>query len=285
MKTISALSNVLLKAFAAFGLVVAAAVVGVGIAAFFAIYEAGGRNPGFARSAQTAVQAEGETPLRLISLSRIERWQGRKIVMDVDASLAANRFVAADVSDRPQYAYADYQPEPASVSEAAVPSELASSPAAVGSVPPPLNPLADGPAPSPANAEPARLTDPGSHYIVDARTGKIVGIDGTLGALEEARQVQRQQAVEASHARREVRAALPVEAGEVSSDLPPPKPDLYPAVRRAMPVDVAPDDAAPAQQPFNAANELADDNRPVLRAQPVTLSQPAKVPRRLFSLP
>ena len=265
MKKVSALSGLLLKTLAVFALLIAAGVAGVGIAALFAFRDVGGLHTAASRTVQATAQDDEATTPRVISLSRIERWQGQSIAMNVDASLSANRFVAAEASDRPQFTYADNEsaPVPAPIVAATTVAE----PAALEEAAPVKR------------SQVPRLTDPGSHFIVDDNTGRIIGIDGTSGALSEARQA----ATQLPHPAREVRAALPVDA-VIPSDLPPPKPNLYPAIRRAMPIDETADSAPEQPQAFNAANELADDEKPVLRAQPVTISQPAKAQRRPFSI-
>ena len=282
MKTITTLFNFLVKSFVVLGLIAAAGAVGVGVAAVFAMHEIGGAS-GSAKFTRAAAQDDSSDVPRVISLVGLDRWQGQKIAMNVSASLAANRFVAAEASDKARFTYADYQSEPENaLAQTGAPNILSATPA-------PLDPALTEAAPV-KDSSPTHLTDPGSHYIVDAASGRVIGIDGTAGAVEEARQQQKQQeaaTVAASH-EREVRAALPVE--DAGFNLPPPKPELYPAVRRALPaVDDSMSDQAgqanQAGQPFNASAEVADDGRPVLRAQPVLAAQPARQPRRLFTFP
>ncbi len=203
-----------------------AGLAGVGIAAFVAFHESGDSRD-LSRSAQGAARAEEVVTPRLISVARLDRWQGQSIAMNVDASLAANRFVAAGPSDQPQYSYADYQPADSTAPAVSAPHNVARTSAVTTMVPPPLAPASESAEAAPViDYHVARLTDPGSRFIVDENTGRIVGVDGTAGAMEEARQ-QQQQLATAARREREVRAALPVDA-DPAAGLPPAKPDLYP---------------------------------------------------------
>ena len=277
MKTASFLSGYLLRTILVLGLLVAAALVGVGVAGFIAYRQVGGNTTLAHPSPRAAAPAEETVVPRTVALSSIETWEGQAIMMDVSASLAANRFIAAaGSSDRPQFSYADYQPDARGTA------------VNTGDVPPALEPASPERMPAAIPAQPI-LSDPGSRYIINPNTGLIVGIDGTAGAQAEARQQseeqQRRDAAIAARREREARAALPVDA-PVASGLPPAKPDMYPAIRRAEPVDapVAGADAAPTERGFSAEAELTDD-RPVFRAQPVTISQPVRTQRRVFALP
>ena len=279
MKTVSFLSGYLLKTVLVVGLVVAAAIVGVGVAGFVA-YRQVSVNPTMAHaSPRPFAPAEEVVVPRTVALSNIETWEGQAIMMNVSASLAANRFIAAASSDQLRPTYATYQSDDRSAT--ANPSD----------VPPSLEPSSTAGTPALFPGRPT-LSDPGSHYIVDPNTGLVTGVDGTAGAQAEARQQQQEDqqralvAATATQREREVRAALPVDGPAPASDLPPPKPDMFPAIRRAAPVDgpVSNADAAPAAGGFNAAAELTDD-RPVFRAQPVTISQPVRTQRRIFALP
>ena len=266
----SALPGFLFKSVLVLAAIAGAGVLGVGIAGAIAYHELVGRFDG-ARSVHASAPAEPTVTPRTVSVTSLDIWQGQKIAMNVEASLAANRFVAAEDSDKPQFTYADNRSD-----DMPAPRGQVRSAATATAVPPPLEPTAEDAAPV-SRKDVARLMDPGSRYIVDENTGRVIGIDGTAGATEEARQ----QAPVAPRPERTVRAALPVDS--LSSDLPPPKPELYPAVRRAMPVV---DEATPEQpQGFNASVEVADDNTPVLRAQAVTMTPPVRRPQRLFSLP
>ncbi len=276
MKTASVLSGYLLKTIVVLGLLVAAALVGIGVAGFVAYHQVSGHTTQTHPTPRATVPAEEVVVPRTVSLSSIETWEGQAIMMDVSASLAANRFIAAaGSSEQPQFSHADYQPDARGAS------------ANAGDVPPSLEP--SSPERMPA-ALPSQLTlsDPGSRYIVNPNTGLIVGIDGTAGAQAEARQQNEEQQREAAIAarrEREARAALPVDAPVVSG-LPAGKPEMYPAIRRAEPVDAPTAVANGASTPrgFSAEAELSDD-RPVFRAQPVTISQPVRTQRRVFALP
>ena len=276
MKTASILSGYLLRTILVLGLLVAAALVGVGIAAFAAYHQVGGNTTLAHPSPRTAAPAEEVVVPRTVALSSIETWEGQAIMMDVSASLAANRFIAAaGSSDQPQFSYADYQ------------KDARAGAANTGDVPPSLEPPSPERMPAALPTQPA-LSDPGSRYIVNPDTGLIIGIDGTAGAQVEARQQDEEQQREAAIAarrEREARAALPVDA-PVVSDLPAGKPGMYPAIRRAEPVDAPTASVNSASTPhgFSAEAELSDD-RPVFRAQPVTISQPVRAQRRIFALP
>lgn len=121
------------------------------------------------------------------------------------------------------------------------------------------------------------LSDPGSHYIIDKNTGRVVGIDGTAGAAMEVRRAQ-PVAPPASPTIRnpvpEVRVASPVmQYGRPLFEGDRPVQAAIPAsnyvpTRRALPVN--PGDADDNPPAFNAAAELADDGTPVQRATPVT---------------
>ena len=259
MKTLFTLSRFVLKSLAVFALVAAAGLVGVGVAGFVAFHELGLR-PEISRSSHDSAQPVEVTP-HLIAIDRLDMWQGQPVAMNVNASLAANRFIAAEPSDQPHYSYADYRPSAPAATTVAIPA--------------PLAPTVEEAAPVIDNHSP-RLTDPGSRFIVDQTTGRVVGIDGTVGAMAEARQQPPARTPE-------VRAALPVDASPAFG-LPPGKPDLYPAVRRAVPVAEDVEDA-PAPQGFNAASEIADDSRPVLRAQAVAVTPRSQPQRRFFALP
>ncbi len=277
MKTASFLSGYLLKTILVLGLLVAAALVGVGVAGFIAYRQVGGSTTLAHPSPRAAVPAEEVVVPRTVALSNIETWEGQAIMMDVSASLAANRFIAAaGSSDRPQFSYADYQPDARNAS------------ASTGDVPPLLEPSSPERMPAAIPAQPT-LSDPGSRYIINPNTGLIVGIDGTAGAQAEARQQneeqRRESAVTAVRREREARTALPVDA-PVASGLPPAKPEMFPAIRHAEAVDapLAETEAVPSTRRFSAEAELTDD-RPVFRAQPVTISQPVRTQRRVFALP
>lgn len=93
------------------------------------------------------------------------------------------------------------------------------------------------------------LTDSASRYITDAK-GRVIGIDGT--AAENQVPAARALPVQAVGVQPEVRVASPVIA------------------RKALPVDDDQSGVQTASSPFSVRAELSrEDNRPVLRAQPV----------------
>ena len=115
-----------------------------------------------------------------------------------------------------------------------------------------------------------QLSDPGSHYILN-KDGRVVGVDGTVGAAQEVRRAQAVQ-VPSSTIRNpvpEVRVASPVlQYGRplFEGDQPAQSTGLhstYVPARRALPIN-------PGSNPsFNAAAEVADDGTPVQRALPI----------------
>lgn len=170
------------------------------------------------------------------------------------------RRVAALPSDQPQYTYAD--------NSGGLPSAPVKRPRQMVDVPAPLDPPAQ--AVDVADTT-ARLNDPESRYIVDSRTGRVVGIDGSAGArIEEDQEWLRQlseppRAVAVQTPPPEVRIASPViEDGQPVYHGTPASTvnaadSQYVPVRKALPVTI-----------FNAAEYLMNDqDRPVLRAQPV----------------
>ena len=128
------------------------------------------------------------------------------------------------------------------------------------------------------------LTDTASQYITDA-SGRVIGIDGSAGAAAEARQQQAMAAQQALALEKvvvpEVRVASPVtEAGHPlyvgTNGVPVAVNALstnYLPTRKALPVT-----AEPVSNTFNVQDELSrDDDRPVLRAIPVTrATRPAR---------
>ena len=180
------------------------------------------------------------------------------------------RLVAALPSDQPQYTYADNNG-----GQPTVPAKRSRLPAAV---PAPLDPSTQG---VDATDEPGRLNDPESHYIVDSRTGRVVGIDGSEGARrEEEREGLQQaelppQAIAVQTPPPEVRVAAPVLA-----DGQPVIHGVAVALRRygldrstcryAERCRWAPMRTTTAPHEFNAGEYMMNDQeRPVLRAQAV----------------
>ena len=181
---------------------------------------------------------------------------------------AQPRRVAATAAALPVYTYAD--------NNGGQPSAPAKRQKPAANVPAALE------APARPDAEPStgsNLNDPESHYIVDSRTGRVIGIDGTEGARREAAEEQRRleaapRAVAVQTPVPEVRVASPVtEYGQPVYHGAQPASDEASGsqgvpVRRAMPVSTY--DAAAEPRSFNVAEYLANDrNRPAFRAQPV----------------
>ncbi len=178
------------------------------------------------------------------------------------------RRVAALPSDQSQYTYAD--------NNDGQPSAPAKRSRPTSTVPAPLDP----PSRTTDDSDAARLNDPESHYIVDARTGRVIGIDGSAGARREEEQAQLQsldvppRAFAVQTPPPEVRVASPVIAdgrpvyhGEAVSTVSTAGSQYLP-VRRAL--LVTPGATNVVARNFNAAEYMANDqDRPVLRAQAV----------------
>ena len=233
-------------------LLVLAVAAGFGGTALIVYHQLGGSRPAEARVAQRA---------------RSERKEAVRPVTAVagNDNTSQTRPVAAIPSDVPAYTYAD--------NNNGQPSLPDKRQKPVANVPAALN----TPTVEPATTD--NLNDPESHYIVDSRTGRVIGIDGTAGAQREAAEEQRRldaapRAVAVQTPEPEVRVASAVtEAGQpVYHDAAPANTSVSPGsqyipVRRAMPVTA---DVATEPNRFNVAEYLADDqNRPALRTQPV----------------
>ena len=234
---------------------------------------------------------------------RLDRLSGSADDRQTD-SAPMTRPVAAEASDRSDYRFADNTILPPAEARRVI-AAWTSNPV-VSRVPAPLEPSADTAAV--ANRPP--LNDSGSHYFVDAATGQVVGVDGSVSAAIEARQAEAERQAEARRIQEDkafrvqavpvevavqtppeirvasavqVRAALPVNPDDtaVANDAPyvPASNSVqYVPVRRAQPVA--------AGRSFNAASFLAsEDNRPVLRAQPVNPTSRAAGYRHDFQLP
>lgn len=239
-----------------FGLVLLllAVAAGFGGTALIVYHQLGGSRPAEARVAERA---------------KPERKEAVRPAPPTTASAedpSRTRPVSATASDVPTYTYAD--------NNGGQPSAPARrSPSAAG-VPAPLPASASSADDSAAN----NLSDPESHYIVDSRTGRVVGIDGSVGARREAEEEQRRldaapRAVAVQTPAPEVRVASPVmdEGQPVYHDAPPtnvsvPPGSQYVPVRRAVPV--AANDMPAEPNRFNVAEYLAGD-RSAPRAQPV----------------
>ncbi len=170
------------------------------------------------------------------------------------------RPVAASHSDQPSYTYAD--------NNGGQPSTPARRVRPGASVPAPLEdtaPAASVPNPS------IGLNDPESQYIVDSRTGRVVGIDGSAGARREEEKrlldaAPRAVAVQTPPPEVRVASAV-VEDGQ--GVIPAASGTQYLSVRRALPVTADAANAGPRN--FNVAEYMAGGQaRPVMRAQPVS---------------
>ena len=193
------------------------------------------------------------------------------------------RQVVALPSDQPQYTYADNNGgQPTSPAKRAHPTIV---------VPAPLEKSSEF---SDASGP---LNDPESQYIVDSRTGRVIGIDGSAGARREEEQDRLQQfstpsrAVAVQTPPPEVRVASPVLAdGQpvYHGDTVPvanPAGSQYLPVRKALPVTSA--ESNSAVRTFNAGEYMMnDEDRPVLRAQAVVPSDTRVVKTaRVYRLP
>ncbi len=242
------------KLFFALMLLLIAVAVGFGGTALFVYHQFSNGRPAADRTAQGA-PAERRTTARSSQ--------------DAASDSSQTRRVAAMPSDQSQYTYAD--------NSGGRPSAPARKQTSVTNVPAPLV-TADQSTDSAEAA--ARLNDPESHYIVDARTGRVVGIDGTAGARREAEEERLQQSNEPPRAivtqtpPPEVRVASPVieDGRPVYRGAQVPSVNAtasqFPPVRRALPV--TPDESGSTPHVFNAAEYMvSDQERPVLRAQAV----------------
>ena len=237
------------KVFLALMLLVLAVTVGFGGTALFVYYQ-------FGDSRHPATPARGTVAARR---SPVQSVRG------TDQSSSIRR--VANVPAEPSaYTYADNQGgQPTTPGGRAHPADA---------VPAPLNPAVL------SGDHSSQLSDPESHYIVDARTGRVVGIDGSAGAQREAEQESLQKAstppraVAVQTPPPEVRVASPVMAdgrpvyhGEIVAPANPANTQYLP-VRKALPV--APAETPAGVRAFNAGEYMMNDqNRPVLRAQAV----------------
>ncbi len=143
----------------------------------------------------------------------------------------------------------------------------------VSTAPPPLTKTADEVSQGTGNRPP--LTDPDSHYIVSASTGRVIGVDGSAGAAAEMR---RAQAVPVAVAVQtpppevrvasavQVRAAVPVVSGD--EDTLDPQNSGFTNGVQVVPVRRA--QSVATGRNFNAASYLAaEDDRLMSRAQAV----------------
>ena len=179
------------------------------------------------------------------------------------------RRVASLSSDQPAYTYADNND-----GQPTTPGQRAH---LTSTVPAPLEAAAQANDPSDA---PVRLNDPESHLILDPRTGRVIGIDGSAGARREAQEENLQvppapsRVVAVQTPPPEVRVASPVLADGIpvyhGTAVPPTNvaSSQYVPVRKALPV--ATDEVGTPGRVFNAGEYMLNDqDRPVLRAQAV----------------
>ena len=262
------------KVFFGFVLLALAIAAGFGGTALIVYHQLGGSRAVDVRVADRT-KVERKEPLRLappISEGATERPQPRR--------------VAVTASDASSYRYADNMDGQI--------TSTAKRQRPVSNVPAALE------VPARAGSEPPaseNLNDPESRYIVDSRTGKVIGIDGTVGARHEAEEEQRRidaapRAIAIQTPVPEVRvASAVVEDGQpVYHEAQPSYGSVgdpqYVPVRRAVPVT----NEGSMENPrgFNVAEYLASDRRrPVLRAQPVNSAGTRTVVRatHVFRLP
>ena len=130
---------------------------------------------------------------------------------------------------------------------------------------------------SDVNNEPGNgLTDPGSRFITDPNTGRVIGVDGRVGAAMEVRRAQavrwEQQNNRINIPAPEVRVASPVmQDGQPVFDSSRPvhaaiPPSTYLPTRKALPVEAG---NRPNQIGFDADAAGSDDPAPTRRAVPI----------------
>ena len=129
-----------------------------------------------------------------------------------------------------------------------------------------------------ARAQPVQPTDPGSRVITDPRTGQVVGIDGTAGAAEEARQQRLQQILEQQRADSGVAAPRAVPVGPPPTAAVPTTTAGGIPVRRAAPV-TAPGTALPG------TTGGVYSPRPTATPQPLPQSLDPREKLRIVTLP
>ncbi len=247
--SIAAASRFLLNAFLVLTIVLLASLVGVGGAALWI----------YGRPVAAPTTTQHSSPHLKVDVAAGEACVFPKLSPiqsddDTPAQLTPARYVPSDseiatLSDTPRYINVSYNGgrEQAHLSVRTVLNAL---------VPEPLvAPLVDGTAAIQTTDHPL-LTNPSSRYITDAH-GRIIGIDGTAGAVAEARaelaNTARTMSTQPADYAPEIRVAYPV------------------VTRKALSVDGNTPVASPAS--FDAQAELAsDDARPVLRAIPVVHS-------------
>ena len=185
----------------------------------------------------------------------------------MESSVApALRQIAALPSDISHYTYADNRDGQPSVP----PKRQRTS----SMIPRPLEPEIASEPPVAAKL----LNDPESRYIVDPQSGRVIGIDGSAGAArEQAEEITNApEAIAVQTPPPEVRTASPViEDGRPVYHLAEPRTvsapgSQYVPIRKAIAVTDDETEAVAAPRTFNVGEYLAaNDDRPVLRAQPV----------------
>ncbi len=239
------------KVFLALTLLLIAVVVGFGGTALFVYHQFGD-----VRRPVQPMHTVERRPLAPPAQSTADQGSGLRRVTNVP-------------SDQSAYTYADNNGgQPTAPGKRAHPTSA---------VPAPLAAPTQG---SDVPSAPASLNDPESHYIVDSRTGRVIGIDGSAGARREAEEENIQQrlmpprAVAVQTPPPEVRVASPVLAdGQPvyhGAAVAPTSAagSQYLPVRRALPV--APSETNVPERVFNAGEYMANDqDRPVLRTQAV----------------
>ena len=244
------------KIFFGLALLLLAVGLGFGGTALVVYHQLGGSRPADQRMAERARPDRKEAP------------RPAPVAAGTVTDDAQPRRVAATMADASSYTFADNTGGQPSAPVKRQKPAAASVPGALAT-------------PAQSDEEPAANSsnDPESHYIVDSRTGCVIGIDGSAGARREAEEEQRllnaaPRAVAVQTPPPEVRVASAVtDAGQpIYHDVPSANITQLGSenvpVRRAMPA--TPDFTEANPRGFNVADYLADDrNRPALRAQSV----------------
>ena len=262
-------------------LVVIASLIGVGGASLF-IYRQMTKEV-------TVTKAAQKTPGTAASASKGE--QSGTSPHPVEAG--ANHAVIPDVADSTEWHFAEFSGQPRYI-DVTYDGGKQHARLKVNTV---LSPELDPPSSSVGNADTSDdgdssfpLSDPGSRYIIDKNTGKVVGVDGSAGAALDDRRARAAAPVNPAPTIRnpvpEVRVASPVlQYGRPLFEGDRPVQAVVPGsnyvpTRRALPVDPDASDSS-----FNASSELTDDGQPVQRAVPVYRSQNPPRNDRTFQLP
>ena len=224
------------------------------------------------------------TEARFVERARPERKEAVRpatpAVENANASSQTRR-VTATAADVPAYTYAD--------NNNGQPSLLAKRQDPTVNVPAALD------TPRVGSLTSSSPNDPESQYIVDSRTGRVIGIDGSAGARREAEEEQHRldaapRAVAVQTPVPEVRVASAVmeEGQPIYHDAAPAATDVpmgsqYVPVRRAMPVNAV--EPATEARGFNVAEYLANDQDHSSFQSPYSTGvHPART-TRVFRLP